>query len=74
MSFLDTHQVKKEIIDEFNKHSLNKRDLEIEKLVNEINEIVLIQKIRESEELNIAKILAHTIPLPDVSRRRLKVF
>ena len=74
LNFLDAHQVKKEIVDEFNKHSLNKRDLELESLMDKINDIVLVQKTEEGEELNIAKILAHTIPLPDISRKRLKVF
>lgn len=67
--FLEAHPVKKEAIAEFyNEYHINESDLEnlreAEDIVNKITNISLLQQNEKNEELNIRKILSHSIKIP----------
>lgn len=75
--FLNTYQIKKESVAEFNnEHHINKSDLKIleegKDLIEKINDINLVQKNEESEALNIRKVLAKSIGIPSSQIRESK--
>ncbi|APR98076.1 hypothetical protein [Wolbachia endosymbiont of Folsomia candida] len=75
LTFLNTHTVKKEIIAGFNnEHSLNESDVKILKegkdLVDTINDINLLQKNENGEEVNIRKTLAQSIKVPSIEKHK----